>query len=553
MRRVAVLAAWLLAAAPAAQGFQLGDLRMQSVAGEPLSADIPVIDRAGVIPERLRIDRAGDAAHARAGIDPATLPPALGLEWAGPTDDVIEVTTDAPVLDQTGDRLAFLVRLRWSDGRLLRRYEIIRDFDGVRVTPSPAARFGPTQRDDTLYSIAERLRPQRLSNNQMMLALLAENPAGFSADNVNALRSDVMLTVPRDGALEFPDESTATDRVLAHGRAWRSGERSAEPAEPAEPTEPAEPAEPAEPPEPPETAETAEPPAAVAAPDASSEAVPAEGTPPMLQLLPPAALVDRSEDAMDISEQVDNAMAPLADQLDRLESSNASLRAQNESLQRTLTELRDDVAGLEARLFEALNSASQPDTSAQDVTGVMIQDWLVSRIDAVVDDPRGALRTPWAQWTLAVLALLLIAVLLWIRRRRRRRTAADAAMPSDWTPAADRVAPAGAAAEPTLGEPHVQSNDALADDPLKLADERIAHGRLESAQALLDEALGEEPDSVDLRIRLLDVLAMREDRAGFRAEAHVLQAQLNDPEDARWQRVAAKGRMLSPGHPLFQQ
>lgn len=541
MRRAVVLTVLWLMALPSAWALQLGDLALESQPGAPLSGRIPIIDAGGMSLDRVQADLAGDRAHAEAGINPSALPPGLMLTRGGAATDDIQVTTaNPPELAADGPALEFLVRLRWSEGQVLRRYRVESDGVALQGTASSTARYGPTEGDDTLYSIAERLRPQAVTNNQMMLSLLAENPASFNADNVNALQRDAFLTVPRGDALRFPDEATATERVLAQQRTWRTGERpqAVEGSAPEAPEAP----EPSEPPQSPE---------------------PVSDIRPMLALLPadPAAT---QPTAAERDARVNEALAPLEAQLDRLETSNESLSAQNRSLQETLSQLQSDVQRLEGLLAQSV-PASRPTASAAPtaataveqradaVTAAMVRAWLMDEARAAIANPRATLRAPWAQWTLGGVALLLMLVLFRIRRRRRvRQGAAAAAMPPHWQPSRSDVAAGPVAAEPSLGETRVRPLDEAPGDPLERAGELIAYGQLDGAQSVLDEALGEEPDSVDLRLKLLDVLAMREDQAGFESEAHVLQAQINDPEDVRWQRIAAKGRMLSPDYPLFQ-
>jgi len=48
----------------------------------------------------------------------------------------------------------------------------------------------------TLWRIAERVRPEGLTMEQVMMALYAENPDAFEYGNVNALEKDRMLTIP---------------------------------------------------------------------------------------------------------------------------------------------------------------------------------------------------------------------------------------------------------------------------------------------------------------------------------------------------------------------
>ena len=95
----------------------------------------------------------------------------------------------------------------------------------VLGTPLVAASecYGPVGRDDTLWLIALRLRPDpSISPQRMMLALLEANPGAFSRDNVNALYAGSTLCPgPRDSIKT--DELAAIAEVRRHNREWKSG------------------------------------------------------------------------------------------------------------------------------------------------------------------------------------------------------------------------------------------------------------------------------------------------------------------------------------------
>ena len=515
MRPAVALAGLLLVGMPSVQALELGDLQLTSTPDEPLRGHIAVRETGPMALDRLEVGLASDRDHARAGINPATLPPRLSLEPSESRADRIRLTTAAPTdLAEPGGTLELMVRLRWPEGQLLRRYRIDNDAGRLQASPASSARFGPTRAGDTLYSLAQQLRPRTVTNNQMMLSLLAQNPTSFSADNVNALQRDTYLSVPRGEALRFPDEATATERVRAQGQAWQAGGATGSVAESA----------------------------------ASSLAASSASPAPRLQLLPPdPRLIGAGADGA--SERLNAALKPLEAQLERLESSNAALSEQNRSLQATLSRLEADLSRLEAQRAQ---SPSAPTPPAETLTAAQVMRWLEAQARTALANPVMTLRRPGVQWTLAATALVLMLILLRLVRRRRARENAASAMPRSWRPASGRADRGVEPTEGSLGEPRVRPLDDAPEDPLAQASERIAHGRLEAAQSVLDEALGEAPDSIDLRLKLLDVLAMRGDRSGFEAEAHVLRAQLDDPADARWQQVVRKGRELSPDHPLFQ-
>ena len=95
----------------------------------------------------------------------------------------------------------------------------------VLGTPLVAAAecYGPVGRNDTLWLIALRLRPDpSISPQRMMLALLEANPEAFGRNNINALYAGSTLCVGLVDSIET-DERAAIAEVRHHNREWTSG------------------------------------------------------------------------------------------------------------------------------------------------------------------------------------------------------------------------------------------------------------------------------------------------------------------------------------------
>ena len=95
----------------------------------------------------------------------------------------------------------------------------------VLGTPLVAAAecYGPVGRNDTLWLIALRLRPDpSISPQRMMLALLEANPEAFGRNNINALYAGSTLCVGPLDSIET-DEHAAVAEVRRHNREWTSG------------------------------------------------------------------------------------------------------------------------------------------------------------------------------------------------------------------------------------------------------------------------------------------------------------------------------------------
>ena len=86
---------------------------------------------------------------------------------------------------------------------------------------------GPVGRNETLWPIALRLRPDpSISPQRTMLALLEANPEAFRHANVNALNAGSTLCLG-PGDLFDLDEEAAIAEVGRHNREWKSGRAQA--------------------------------------------------------------------------------------------------------------------------------------------------------------------------------------------------------------------------------------------------------------------------------------------------------------------------------------
>ncbi len=79
---------------------------------------------------------------------------------------------------------------------------------------APGGTYGPVQRAETLWAIAERARPADVTINQMMIAIYQANAAAFGG-NINVLRAGATLRIP-----DTADLSTLT-RIAANAEVQR--------------------------------------------------------------------------------------------------------------------------------------------------------------------------------------------------------------------------------------------------------------------------------------------------------------------------------------------
>lgn len=142
---------------------------------------------------------AAASSPAEAPAQPAPAPAAPAAKPAAPV-----AKPAAPVINQPAEPV-FYEEDPAAVPPATRRYSTERESAKSPVTPAvpaasatvPASTYGPVKRQETLWSIAFKLRPdpQSVTMDQMLIALFESNQEAFGGD-INGLRTGTMLTVP---------------------------------------------------------------------------------------------------------------------------------------------------------------------------------------------------------------------------------------------------------------------------------------------------------------------------------------------------------------------
>lgn len=221
----------------------LGEIRLNSALNEPLNARIELVSATPEDLAELEVALASADTFERYGLYRPLYLTRLQftvVRSGRPDGNAILVRSNEPI---TEPFVTFLVEASWPRGRLLREYTVL--LDPPTFAPPPASRASEAvtapsraapadsgrierpaaaepaaaaaaerppmsrapfdtapggdvqvQRGDTLWGIAERVRPDaRVSMNQTMLAIYEANPQAF-AGNINLLHAGAMLRVP---------------------------------------------------------------------------------------------------------------------------------------------------------------------------------------------------------------------------------------------------------------------------------------------------------------------------------------------------------------------
>jgi len=227
-----------------AQALQLGEMTLKSKLNQPLAVEIELLDVGGLTASEITPSLASSQAFVDAGVDrQAFLEDLTFTPVINPSGrSVVRVTSSKPLPDSY---VRFLLQVQWPNGRLMRDYSVLLDpakFDQpAPTTAAPAPRLAapassapaaskPAQHTttsrDTLWEIAAKNRNGG-SVQQTMLAIQALNPDAFIDGNINRLKTGQVLRLPDPVQSTALPQPQAIAEVSAQNAAWRQGRRAA--------------------------------------------------------------------------------------------------------------------------------------------------------------------------------------------------------------------------------------------------------------------------------------------------------------------------------------
>ncbi len=558
----------------------LGDITIHSALNQKLDAEIELLESRGMTESEIVAQLASSEDFKRVGIERFFFLTSLQfhVEVRDQGHAVLRVSSEQPM---TEPYLNFLVQVIWPNGRLLKEYTVLLDPPTYKEQAAPAVAspgrsdkgggsagrvertptrpdsqvslssaprstqpatqsqppsdrltgdsYGVTDRDDTLWAIAQRARPSgNATVQQNMLAIQRMNPEAFIGGNINLLKAGYTLRLPTEADVEAISSTEAISEVAAQNQAWqayRRGEGLASVAAPAT-SAPAEESQALAG----QVDATAKPSVAkapqgpdgelrIVAGDASDHGTGAGGGSADAAALE-SQLAAAKEEADRIALERDDAVS----RLDKATS-------QAEQTQRQI-EVRDQqIAQMQEQLKAAKNAASTAPAVAKKEEGGGL----------------GALLASPLVLAGAAIVLVLIVVAGMMRARGRRREEDEqvaefedepvrSASVSRTRPRVEEIADDDEVpAEPVARqeEEHelpVHHEGAQTSDVIGEADIYIAYGRYPQAVSLLLSALDDDPSRSDVRVKLLEVYAETKDEAGFETHMNELLTRCDDNE-----------------------
>ena len=512
----------------------LGEITLHSALNQPLDAEIELLEVGDLNDSEIKIRLASADDFERAGVDRFLFLNDLRFSPViRGSGSRIRVASSKPVREPY---LNFIVEVARPNGKLLREYTLLLDPPGsaftastapvspvhetsaatpgivpVQPKPAPAATQGnhyQVARGDSLWLIAKRLSGgSGMTQQQMLDGIYALNPQAFPGGDINRLHVGQSLLLP-DAAVQATAPAAP---VVAQG------------------------------------------PAPAPAPVAATPAGPT------------------LDELTQAQQRVDSSIAQGEAERAELRQHIAELQAKLDAMQQRLSGSDQEVTALRNQIQQMTTAPIVEPAKAQPVTAVPVVIPAVQAAEqpapARVPEGNSGISPFW--WAIMVSGLVLLFLLDWVLLRRSRRDAQEQELEEAQTTGKAKVAfqhrheevqpaapimpkPAPVAAVVPLqvvAAPSVK----LASDALEGANIYIAYGRWREALAVLQPAVAQEPQRLDLRFRLLEVLGELRDPVAFTLEEAALRELQAD--EGRLAAIVARfadiGSTAAPSEPVF--
>jgi pilus assembly protein FimV len=586
----------------------LGAIDMRSSLNQPMNAVIELTSASAGDLSDIKIFIASQQAHDRAGLSRSRILSdfRFSVEQDNRGNTFVRITGSDAVREPF---LQFLLELEWPNGHLLREYTVLVDppvtmpaqpvattapvtrtsapavqrplrqsrpaparsvTSSVRTAAAPASSadsYGPVRRNDTLWDIAKRTRPGNdISMDQMMHALLRENPHAFMNNNINRLKAGVTLDIPDRNTINTITASEALAESRRQDQEWKAGQQAV--------TQENEP-QAAAPVDPVETVDSTESLLQLTAPEEETIAGLATASSGDPEAVDGESSTDMGKQLALVSEEAEASKAQSAE----LQSRVADLEEQIETMKRLL-ELKDDaLAGMQDQVAADADIADElvvidesetvletdvvdvEDEAAEEVVEEVVAEAEAEPETTAVDEARGIVNKLMDNPVLAglgVLVAILLGGFLWASTRHKghqgifddemtleKHMANASAMKNE------QQMPVVDFEEDVPEEDIVPIQGHDESDPITEADVYLAYGRIQQAEDVLQAALENTPDNAELRVKLLEVYHAGGNISAFDREASEFHDSVTE-DDAQWLRVATMGFALSPSNELYR-
>ncbi len=232
-----------------AQPLGIGEIKLHSALNQKLNAEIKLMLSPGENPANIRVQMAPPTKFDEAGIPWSYYLSKIKMDKVvNPNGSVTVKLSTHEVFSEPF--LDFLLEVSWENGNLYREFTVLVDppaayeesivpvvvaasetkksvnstpsVESATTSSSSASVYGPVSKTDTLWKIADKVKPSsEITNEQMMMAILEANPHAFHKRNVNFLKSGVELQIPDKESVLKLSRRQAASLFAEHNEKWR--------------------------------------------------------------------------------------------------------------------------------------------------------------------------------------------------------------------------------------------------------------------------------------------------------------------------------------------
>ena len=577
------------------EGYSLGigDIKLHSALNQNLNAEIALVLGSNESIEDIHVRMAKPEKFDEAGVpwtyslSKIKFQPRLNANGSA----VVQLRSDETIQEPF---LSFLVEISWPKGSLYREFTVLVDPPSTYLQPvipvsdvatvqgsrasapqevttyssAPytesqvsSGAYGPVKKNDTLWEIADRVNSGRRSSiEQMMMALYEANPQAFYQKNVNTLSAGSTLRIPDNEVVFRLSRTQAKSAFLRQTNEWKNRFAA-------------------------DQTGTAQ---AVAATETATS---------QLKLVAPdESKID--EQTIVTASEIEKAVA--GDDINQVGLASSEVAQENVQLKSRMEELEQKLAAMEMALefkdqqLAALQAVQmdktatktvvvQPDKTKAVKSGpVKTVDKQVSKVKPKpapqpVSDDSGYYSGVGG---IGAVVIGLLAWLWWRKRKAEEEISQESMFSSSFATAtgvggttsigSDSFGQAGVSDATdamsleagSIGESSILSEFTPSDfdafetdqsevDPISEADVYLAYGRYQQAEELMRQAIEEQPDRDECKLKLLEILYANENAEAFEAYANQLNAAGKQQDSEFWARVVEMGSEICPDLAVF--
>ena len=603
------LAVVSLLASTSAHPLGIGEIQLHSALNQNLDAEIS-LTLSGESVSDIKVNLASPEKFDGAGVSWTYFLSKIKFETIARSNGsaTIKLTSNEALKEPFLD---FLLEVSWPKGNLYREFTVLVDPPSVyNQTAAPVStgyrqpsvaplqrqpqayaqsiegEYGPTLGNDTLWSVSERARGQNdVSVEQMMIAIYEANPQAFYKGNVHALMAGKMLKIPETGLVLKLSRNQALAEFNRHTKAWRNHSVPAHVDTAKEKPVLNKDEEPVENQltliAPTKTAVEGQ--AVVAPVDEQASPEPKKAEAPSVT---PEAVKDKS--GLSVAEGTEEGTGEAASADIATQSKIAALEKQLAMMQELIA-LKDQQLATLQNQSQANPVVQQRETPSEivvpqpaDQAKPVPQPAVVQPVKPVrpvqpaAQPKHEAGNSPDLYYlgvgSIGAAILTLLGWLWWRKRKVDEETNTESMFASSSmieSSAADEnisvpvveeggaVHDAGAVGESSFLSEFTPSDFDSFDtdqgeiDPISEADVYLAYGRYQQAEELIRQAIKDQPNRDECKLKLLEIFYANENKTAFEAYANELAEAGKRNEADFWEQAAEMGREICPDSALF--